>query len=393
MSDSSRASELTPRIGQSTDHSATNSARLATRLAFFTAGFSLACCAPLFPFFKESVDVDKTQFGVLLLCLGFGSIVAMPVTGVLAARSGARPFILLGGYGLIAMLPLLALSQTPIALGAALFVFGASLGTIDVAMNVHGAEIEAIEDRPLMSNFHAQFSIGGFFGAGLVTLLLSLSIPVLACAIMGAIVALASMLLARSRFLKVSGKDPEPIVVPRGIVLLLAILAAITFLVEGALLDWGALLIIDLELAEPESAGVGYILFSIAMVMARLTGDRIVERCGEYLVLLVGGSIAILGIASILLSTNSVVALLGFVLIGLGAANVVPILFSAAGRQNLMPPGIAIASVTTTGYAGILMGPALIGFISGASTLAVAFWILALLMVTVPISARLVAKV
>ncbi len=109
--------------------------------------------------------------------------------------------------------------------------------------------------------------------------------------------------------------------------------------------------------------------------------------------LLVGGSIAILGIASILLSTNSVVAMLGFVLIGLGAANVVPILFSAAGRQNLMPPGIAIASVTTTGYAGILMGPALIGFISGASTLATAFWMLALLMILVPIFARLVAKV
>ncbi|GAA6161878.1 MFS transporter [Ruegeria sp. HU-ET01832] len=317
----------------------------------------------------------------------------MPITGVLAARSGARPLILLGGYGLIAMLPLLALSQTPIALGAALFVFGASLGTIDVAMNVHGAEIEAIENRSLMSNFHAQFSIGGFFGAGLVTLLLSLSIPVLACAIVGATVALASMLLARSGFLEVSGKDPEPIVVPRGVVLLLAILAAITFLIEGALLDWGALLIIDLELTEPESAGVGYILFSIAMVLARLTGDRIVERFGEYLVLLVGGSIAVLGIASILLSTNSVVAMLGFVLIGLGAANVVPILFSAAGRQNLMPPGIAIASVTTTGYAGILMGPALIGFISGASTLATAFWILALLMVSVPIFARLVAKV
>ncbi len=374
------------------DLATTAKARLATRLAFFVAGFALACCAPLFPFFKESVGADKGEFGLLLLCLGLGSIVAMPVTGLLAARRGARPLILLGGYGLVAMLPMLAVAQTPLALGAALFVFGASLGTIDVAMNVHGAEVEGMEKRPLMSNFHAQFSIGGVFGAGLITILLSLSVPVLACALVGTVVSMLAMQITRTRLLSVSGKPPEPFALPRGVVILLAVLAATTFLVEGAVLDWGALLIIDRQLATTQTAGIGYILFSVAMVSARLTGDYIVARLGAFRILVLGGLVTMSGIAVILLSPTAGVALSGFVLIGLGAANLVPILFSAAGRQTVMPPGIAIASVTTTGYAGVLLGPALIGFVADATSLVAAFWMLAVLTAAVPLTARWVVR-
>ena len=375
------------------DFSATAPARVATRLAFFAAGFATACCAPLFPFFKANVGADKAEFGVLLLCLGLGSIIAMPVTGVMAARQGARPLIMWGGFGLIGMLPLLALAGSPTALGAGLFVFGASLGTIDVAMNVHGAEVEGMEKRPLMSNFHAHWSIGGFFGAGLITLLLSLSVPVPVCAALGGATALIAMMIARPRFLSVAGKEPEPFAIPRGIVLLLAVLAGITFLVEGAVLDWGALLIIDRDLTSPENAGVGFILFSVAMLVARLTGDRLVARIGGFATLVLGGLITMAGIAMVLLATFVPAALAGFVLIGLGAANLVPVLFSAAGRQKIMPPGIAIAAVTMTGYAGILIGPAVIGFVSDATSLSTAFWLLVLLILAVPSSAWRVARV
>lgn len=374
------------------DYVETASARLATRLAFFAAGFSIACCAPLFPFFKENVSADKAQFGVLLLCLGLGSLIAMPVTGMMAARRGARTLILLGGFGLVILLPLMSLAESPWALGAALFVFGASLGTIDVAMNVHGAEVEGLEKRTLMSNFHAHWSIGGFFGAGFITVMLSLSVPVVICAVLGAAIALVTMLTARPKFLSVAGKEPESFVLPRGVVLLLAILAGITFLVEGAVLDWGALLIIDRQLALAENAGVGYILFSLAMLVARLAGDRIVIRIGPLATLVLGGLATMAGLATVLAVSVGFAALLGFVLIGLGAANLAPVLFSAAGRQSIMPPGIAIATVTTTGYAGILLGPALIGFVSDATSLITAFWMLTLLILVVPISARWVVR-
>ena len=367
-------------------------ARLATRLAFFTAGFSMACCAPLFPFIKANVGADERQFGVLLLCFGLGSIIAMPVTGLVAARRGPRSMVMLGGFGLIVFLPALAIAETPFILGTALFLFGASLGTIDVAMNVHGVEVESQEKRSLMSSFHAQFSIGGLFGAGLMTLLLSMGVSLIIAAFIGATVVLMAMLLTIRRLLFVSAVEQHLFVFPRGIVLLLALLAAIMFLVEGAVLDWGALLVIDRQLAAPQNAGVGYILFSAAMVIARLTGDRIVSVFGEFWILIAGGIVTILGISVILLSSLPLVALVGFVLIGLGAANLVPIFFSAAGRQKVMPASLAIASVTTTGYAGVLIGPAMIGFTADITSLSIAFWLLALLIGFVPLTAYLVAK-
>jgi predicted MFS family arabinose efflux permease len=370
----------------------TAQARLATRLAFFAAGFSMASCAPLVPFIKQNVAADERQFGLLLLCFGVGSLLAMPVVGLVSARHGPRSMVLLGGFGLVIFLPALTIAQTPFILAAALFLFGASLGTIDVAMNLHGVAVEAQEKRSLMSSFHAQFSLGGLCGAGLITLLLSVGVSLTMAALVAALVTLVAMVPTVRRLLWVSSSHQNTFVWPHGIVILLGFLAAIMFLVEGAVLDWGALLVIDRQLAAPKNAGIGYILFSAAMVVARLTGDRIVGAVGEYWMLISGGMLTILGIAVILLSNLPLLALSGFVLMGLGAANLVPIFFSAAGRQKIMPPGLAIAAVTTAGYAGVLVGPAMIGFAADIMGLSIAFWWLALLIALVPLSAYLVVK-
>ncbi|MEN3287439.1 MAG: hypothetical protein V7634_1739, partial [Bradyrhizobium sp.] len=153
------------------DHRA---ARLATRLAFLVAGFGMACWAPLVPFAKQRLAVDDGVLGLLLLCLGVGSVVAMLLTGVLSARYGSRPIIIGGGVGLAIVLPLLSIVATPFTLGLALLGFGAALGSIDVAMNIHAVEVEHASDQPLMSGFHAQFSIGGFAGSALMTVLLAM---------------------------------------------------------------------------------------------------------------------------------------------------------------------------------------------------------------------------
>jgi MFS family permease len=374
------------------DHAATAPARLATRLAFFAAGFSKACSAPLIPIIKQNVNADAGQFGLLLFCLGLGALTSMPITGILAARHGAKPMVLAGGFGAGVILPFVAMAGSPLFLGVMLFLFGAALGTVDVAMNVHGAEVEGLEKRPLMSNFHALSNVGGLCGAGAMTLLLSLGIPVLASACIGALVALAAMLPTRSRLMDVSAKSPEPFTLPRGLVLLLAILAATMFLVEGAVLDWGALLIIDRQLAVAQSAGIGYILFSSAMVVCRLSGGRIIARLGELRVLVLGGIIAIAGILTVLWLPWSWAAMAGFILIGIGAANLVPIVFSITGRQTVMPVGLAVASVTITAYAGVLAGPALVGFLAEATSLPTAFGLLALLVSIVPLTARFAVR-
>lgn len=362
-------------------------AALATRLSFLAAGFVMACWAPLIPFAKAQVGADEGVFGLLLLCLGVGAILAMPLTGYLSARTGARPMILLGGFGLVAILPLLVIAPSVWALGLALALFGAALGTIDVAMNIHAAEVETRTAHPMMSGFHAMWSVGGILGAGGMTGLLSLGLSPLGAALAGSALAGVAMILAAPRLLRRSGGARPEFVRPRGVVLLLAILAAISFLVEGAVLDWGALLIVAQGLMEPTGAGIGYMLFSIAMTIARLTGDRVVAALGRKRVMITDGLIAMAGIALTLVPGILWPALLGFALIGLGCANLVPVLFSLAAQSRDMAPGMAVAAVTTTGYAGILLGPALIGFAADATSLAMAFGALVLAMAAFPLAA------
>lgn len=371
-----------------------NGAALATRLAFFGAGFTMAAWAPLIPFAKAQLGASDAQLGVLLLCLGLGSLIAMPITGFVSAQKGARGMILLGGAGLVVLLPVLMLAQSATGLGAALFLFGAALGTIDVAMNVHGAEVERRTARPMMSGFHAMWSVGGIAGAGTMTGLLSFGLSPQMAAVIGALIATVALIIAAPKLLRARADDSAPAFAwPRGIVLLIAGLAAIVFLVEGAILDWGALLSVGRDLLPTEQAGIGFMLFSIAMAIGRLAGDRLVARMGAFKTLFGGGLLVVAGLAFMLLSPVALAALVGFFLVGLGAANLVPVLFSAAGRQTIMPPALAIAAVTTTGYGGILLGPALIGFASQATTLPTAFWGLAVLMLVFPLVARRIAKV
>lgn len=366
-------------------------ARLATRLAFLVAGFVMACWAPLVPFARARVGADDATLGLLLLGIGIGSIVAMPVTGALAARRGSRSMILAGGIALAVLLPVLAIVATAATLAVALFGFGAALGTIDVAMNVHAVEVERREGRPMMSGFHALFSIGGFAGAGGMTVLLATGLPPFAATLVAAAMALVALAVAAPRLLAARG-EPAPFARPRGIVLLLAGLAAVTFLVEGAILDWGALLVTGMGLVALAQGGVGYMIFSVAMTAGRLAGDRAVRRLGEARILFWGGLATAAGFAVVLAVPVAGVALAGFALVGIGASNIVPVLFSAAGRQTTMPAPLAIAAVTTTGYAGILAGPAGIGLVSQRIGLPGAFWLLAALMILVTVAARRVAR-
>ncbi|MES2450220.1 MAG: MFS transporter [Pseudomonadota bacterium] len=367
--------------------------RLATRLAFLVAGFGIACWAPLVPFAKQRLAVDDATLGLLLLCIGAGSVAAMIAIGPLSARYGSKPVIVGSGMALACVLPFLSLAATPLALGVVLLLFGGALGSLDVAMNIHAVEVESAAQRPLMSGFHALFSIGGFAGSATMTLLLSLKIAALAGSLICSALMAVAMLIAWPRLLSSARIDEGPLFVrPHGIVLLLAVLAMVTFLAEGAMLDWSALLITQASLVDTRMGGVGYILFSITMTAGRLFGDRLTARLGDYRTLLGGGLLAALGFVLILASPVAPAALAGFLLIGLGASNIVPVLFRLAGSQKSMPPAQAIGALTTLGYAGILVGPAAIGFVAKAVGLPVAFWVLAALLLLVPANARRVTR-
>jgi hypothetical protein len=226
-----------------------------------------------------------------------------------------------------------------------------------------------------------------------MTFLLSLHIGTLTSVAPCVVLMLVVIAMARSRLLVTSQANDGPLfALPRGIVLLLAVLAGITFLVEGALLDWSALLITGKGLVGAAQGGLGYMFFSIAMTAGRFGGDALTARIGDRATMFWGGLLAIAGFVVLLSAPAAALALTGFVLIGLGAANVVPILFRGAGSQRAMPATLAVAAITTTGYAGHLAGPAGVGFIAKAVGLPSAFWLLAALLCLVPICARMVAR-
>lgn len=371
-------------------------ARLATQLAFWVAGFGVSAWAPLVPYAKQRLQVDDHSLGLLLLCLGAGSVAAMVRTGPLCARYGCKPVIVTGGICLAILLPVLAFAGTPWLMAIALLIFGGALGSLDVAMNVHAVEVERSAGRPMMSGFHALFSVGGFSGAGLVTVMLSHSVAPVIATLICAVLMTAALALASPRLLVTrpaqAGDAGMLMALPRGPVVVLSVLAAITFLVEGALLDWSALLLTEIGLSSPERAGVGYAVFSVAMTVGRFSGDAVTARFGDRSMVFWGGLTVLFGFICLLTINQYELAMAGFALIGLGASNVVPVLFRQAGSQNAMPAALAVSAVTTIGYAGYLMGPALVGFVSKLAGLQAAFWMLAALMCCVPALARSASK-
>jgi MFS family permease len=365
------------------------SEQFSTRIAFFIAGFAMAAWAPLVPLAKTRASLDDGTLGLLLLGLGVGSILTMPLAGYLCARLGCRKVILAGGLLICLMLPLLSVAANLPLLLAGVLLFGAGMGSIDCAMNIQAVLVEKASERPMMSGFHGLFSVGGILGAGGMTALLSTGLSPLLAVLCVIAITLVALYKAAPHLLPYGNENDGPLfAVPHGIVLFLGVLCFIVFLTEGAMLDWsGVFLVSERGMAETY-AGLGYAAFATTMTIGRLTGDAIVTRLGGALVTIVGGLCAALGLAISLLIDAWPAALVGYALVGAGCSNIVPVLYSAVGRQKTMPQSSAIPAMTSLGYAGILMGPAFIGFVSHASNLSIALGLLIVLLLFVAVSGR-----
>jgi len=364
--------------------------QLSTRIVFFIAGFGMAAWAPLVPFAKIRANIDDGLLGLLLLCLGVGSIVAMPLAGALAARLGCRLVIALS-TGLICLtLPFLATVSAIPQLVASLLIFGAGVGCLDVAMNIQAVIVERASGQTMMSGFHGLFSLGGIAGAAGITILLGAGASPLT-AVLWVIAAIAVVLaLSASRLLPYGSKNEGPaFAIPHGIVLFIGALCFILFLAEGALLDWSAVFLTSVRGMDASHAGLGYAAFALTMTIGRLTGDRVVRRVGSIRIVIFGGLCAAGGFALATLIPSWQVALLGYALVGVGCSNIVPVLFSSVGRQTVMPENVAVPAIMTLGYAGMLVGPAAIGFISHSTNLQTAFLVLVVLLLGVAASGRL----
>ncbi len=371
-------------------------ARRATRLIFLVSGIAMSTWAPMVPYVKVRLGLDDAQLGAALLAFGGGSMLSMPFVGWLAHRLDNRTVIMSAGLLMCLALPALAQVSSVTMLVGTLLYFGAMLGAVDVAMNAYAVEVERRSDDRLMSGFHGLFSVGGLSGATLLSGLLALGLALPGAAITIAIALALTVLWLRnglrsgasSRGVDIARKSHTRMPPTRA--WLLGLMCFVSFMAEGSMLDWSALFLRDVRGIASASAGFGYACFSVAMATGRFSGDPLIARHGPVWAVRVGAGVAVAGFLLVACVPLTMAALLGFVLIGLGASNIVPIMFSAAGRLPGAPPAVSIATATTLGYVGLLSGPALIGFVAHASSLSVAFVAVAGLLVLVGLSARMV---
>lgn len=371
-------------------------ARRSTQLIFLVAGLGMSVWAPMVPYAKSRLGLDDAQLGLALLALGGGPMLSMPLVGWLTHRLGNRSVIVGAGLLMCLALPWLAVVSSVTALVAALLYFGIVLGAVDVAMNAHAVDVERLDGGRLMSGFHGLFSVGGLSGAALMSGLLAAGMSLGSAAVAVALLLAVLVWWLRGGLLadvhEASATRRTGFRLPHGLVWLLGLLCFVSFLSEGAMLDWSAVFLRDFRGVAAASAGLGYACFSIAMATGRLVGDRIISRTGPVWAVRAGAALAAAGFLLSAGVPGVWPSLVGFVLIGLGASNIVPVLFSAAGRLPGTSPAIAIATATTLGYAGLLSGPALIGFLSHVCSLPIAFAAVAGLLLLVMASARIVQR-
>ncbi|MER8077041.1 MFS transporter [Acinetobacter pittii] len=370
--------------------------RLATRLSFFSLGFATAAWAPLIPFAQQRLNLNHADFGLLLLCMGIGSMIAMPATGALVKRWGCRPLIALALMLLLILLPSLTIWSSIVTMAVALFIFGSAAGCLGVAINLQAVVVEKHSVRALMSSFHGMCSLGGLTGAMLVTALLAvglsplmstLSVVMILLVIGG--VAIPSCLTSFEQDEKPhedTTQAPKKFYRPDGIILLIGMMCFIAFLSEGAAMDWGGIYLTSKYQLNPAFAGLAYTFFALSMTTGRFAGHILLKQWGEKNIVTYSAIGAAIGMAVIVTAPVWQVVVLGYALLGLGCSNIVPVMFSRVGRQNNMPKAAALSLVSTIAYTGSLSGPALIGLIgewTGLSTVltgvAVLLFIIALL--------------
>ncbi len=349
------------------------SPRTATSICFLVNGALVGTWVAQIPFVQERFDVSKTTIGIVLLFMAAGAFVAMPLTGHVLERRASAQVLRLAAlvYPPLLLLPLGA--PGPMLLAAGLVVFGAGNGAMDVSMNAHGVAVERALGRPIMSSLHACWSFGGLVGAGGVAAAAALGVDP---RVEGACAALALWVVVSLATSRLGGASVhgEPgtagFALPSRSVLLIGALCFLVMTTEGAVADWAGIYLTGVTDASRAASAVGFAGFSLGMAVARLGGDGLVERYSRRSVLVGGAALAAVSLAILLAAGQAAVAVIACVLVGVGGANAVPLLFSAAGR--VPPAGPSLAAVFTIGYLGFILGPPVIGVLADALTLTAA---------------------
>ncbi len=388
--------------------SAARRAQFAVGVLFLVNGGAVGSWVPHIPERAQALHLNEAQLGSVLLAAGIGALCAMPVTGSLLRRFGSRTVAVITGLLFAALLTLAILLSSIPLLVCVLFLTGLNAAGMDIAMNSHAVLVEALLRRRTVSLFHAVFSVGCFAGAGIHSVLMAhhvpdhLLVPTFGAVLLLLVLAVAPLMLSRhvedappalNRIIAAPVATPARnlrVHLPHPKLLLLGLLCFSTMVTEGAMGDWSALYLRVVHGLASGTAGYGYTAFAGFMVLGRFSGDTIVGRIGELRAIRYGGLLSIAGALMILLLQPLGWILLGFAIMGAGIANASPVLYRTAGTLPGFAPSEGIATAVGVGYAGLLVGPPLLGILAHRLGLASIFWVLLALSVTLGLAAPLV---
>jgi MFS family permease len=369
-------------------------ARIATATVFFVLGFMVASWITHIPTIKHQLQLTSSELGIALLGIAIGSLLSISAVGILIARWGSRKVTAVGSLLGTSVMALPVLMPSYNLLIIAFLGMGLANGTAVVAMNAQGVAVENRLGRIIMSSLHAMFSIGGLAGSLMAVALLTAGLSPTVHILTATAISLTLVLCARGFLLS---ERTETVRADRGNfslrinLVLLGLLTFVTLMTEGAIADWSALYFQQQLKLQREMAGLGYAGFSLAMAIGRLTGDRLVTSFGRATLLRTGGALAALGFVMILLE-HWLLAIFGFICVGLGISNVIPLLYSVAGNVKNVRAGVGIATVSATGHLGFLVGPPLVGFLADWIGLTQALGIFFIFMAGIALSAKWVER-
>lgn len=343
-------------------------ARWAVAAMFAANGLAMGAWAPQIPPLMPKHQIGEAVLGLVILCLGFGAVSAMLISGRLIARFGGRRVLKGFAFALIPMLPLIVLAPTLPLLMLAAALLGAIAGSMDVAMNAAAVQVERTLGRAIMSASHGFWSLGGFVGAGLGGWVMAhwgaLPQALLTAATVALLVLTAARLLLPDQPTLPQNRNAQGFL-PRDLGLwLIGLLALFCMVPEGSVMDWAAIYLGQELGADAFRSGLGFAVFAGSMAAMRFSGDALRNRLGAVKTLKISGLVGASGLLIAAFAPSAPLALAGFALAGLGVANLAPVMYSAAGNHPGLPSGVAISAVTTVGYAGILVAPAVIGVIA-----------------------------
>ena len=366
--------------------------RVAVGALFFLLGLCFATWASRIPSVQQRMGISEAALGGVLLALPLGQLLSLPFTGWLVAKEGSRKVVLWGVMLYAAALLGLGWANNLYQLLPCLVLFGVGGNLTNISVNTQAVGVERLyKHKPIMGSFHGLWSLAGFVAAAIGSFMIGHAVAPGLHFIFVALFILAGLAVSAGYTVpQDSNVDPDqPIFVkPDKELLGLGAIAFCALICEGAMFDWSGVYFKKIVMAEKAQVGLGFSAFMAMMATGRFFADWFTDKFGRARTLQLSGTLTTVGLALAVAFPTLLVASLGFMLVGLGVSSVVPLVYSAAGRSRTMPAGVALAAVSTVGFAGFLLGPPLIGLVAGATSLRVSFAIIAIMGLAVAALAR-----